>query len=139
RVLVDGRQLRSLGVAHTAVIDGDDRCFCIACASIVAKVTRDRLMGRLSRRYPGFGWDHNCGYATEDHVTALSLRGPTPHHRRSFLVKERFPRLPGLGPAFEGATPGEVFSELPHPEPGPPAAPAAPAAEPYAVQEEALQ
>jgi ribonuclease HII len=56
----------------------------IAAASIVAKVTRDRLLRDLAPRYPDFGWDHNMGYGTEDHLEALRRLGPTPHHRRSF-------------------------------------------------------
>jgi ribonuclease HII len=85
-VLVDGRRLRSLGVDHTAVIDGDAKCFNIACASIIAKVTRDRLMARLAARYPGFAWASNCGYGTADHVLCLMQRGPTAHHRPLFVA-----------------------------------------------------
>jgi ribonuclease HII len=85
-VLVDGRRLRSLGVDHTAVIDGDAKCFNVACASILAKVTRDRLMSRLAARYPGFAWASNCGYGTADHVRCLIERGPTAHHRRLFVA-----------------------------------------------------
>jgi ribonuclease HII len=85
-VLVDGRRLRSLGFDHTAVIDGDAKCFNVACASIVAKVTRDRLMARLAVRYPDFAWASNCGYGTADHVRGLTRRGPTVHHRRLFVA-----------------------------------------------------
>jgi len=83
-VLVDGVPLRTLGVQHTAVVHGDSRCYHIASASIVAKVTRDRLMARLAARYPGYQWQQNAGYATPDPLAALAERGPTPHHRRSF-------------------------------------------------------
>ena len=83
-VLVDGVPLRTLGVAHTAVVKGDSRCYHIASASIVAKVTRDRLMARLAARYPAFAWERNAGYGTPDHLTALAAHGLTPHHRRSF-------------------------------------------------------
>ena len=83
-VLVDGVPLRTLGVAHTAVVQGDARCYHIASASIVAKVTRDRLMARLAARYPAFAWDRNAGYGTPEHLTALAAHGLTPHHRRSF-------------------------------------------------------
>ncbi|MEP6690256.1 MAG: ribonuclease HII [Gemmatimonadaceae bacterium] len=86
-VLVDGRQIRTLGIAHTGVVHGDARCFNIACASIVAKVTRDRLMARLATRYPSFRWEKNCGYTTAAHVVAIVEHGVTPHHRRSFIVK----------------------------------------------------
>ena len=85
-VLVDGRRLRSLGVDHTAVIAGDAKCFNVACASIVAKVTRDRLMARLATRYPDFAWASNCGYGTADHVRGLTRCGPTAHHRRLFVA-----------------------------------------------------
>jgi ribonuclease HII len=56
----------------------------VACASIVAKVTRDRFMRRLAVRYPEYGWESNAGYGTPAHLEALSRLGPTPHHRRSF-------------------------------------------------------
>jgi ribonuclease HII len=85
-VLVDGRRLKSLGVEHTGVIDGDAKCFNVACASIVAKVTRDRLMTRLAARYPDFAWASNCGYGTADHVRGLTRRGATVHHRRLFVA-----------------------------------------------------
>lgn len=86
-VLVDGRPIRTLGVPHTAVVAGDDKCFSIACASIIAKVTRDQLMTALAVRHPGYCWERNAGYATRAHVDALRERGPSPHHRRTFLVK----------------------------------------------------
>ena len=83
-VLVDGKPLRTLGVEHTAVVGGDDACYSIACASIVAKVTRDRLMTALGGRYPAYAWDHNVGYGTPEHRRGLDAAGLTPHHRRSF-------------------------------------------------------
>jgi ribonuclease HII len=83
-VVVDGVPLRTLGVPHTAVVKGDAKCYAIACASIVAKVTRDRLMARLARRYPPYGWERNAGYGTAAHRAALASAGLTPHHRRSF-------------------------------------------------------
>lgn len=85
RVLVDGRPIRTLGVDHTAVVDGDDKCFNIACASIVAKVTRDRLMTRLARRYPDYAWERNRGYCTPDHVRAIRAVGSCRHHRKLFV------------------------------------------------------
>lgn len=84
-ILVDGLPVPALGDRHTAVVGGDAKSFTIACASIVAKTTRDRIMKRLAVRYPGYGWETNVGYGTPEHVTALSERGPTPHHRRSFV------------------------------------------------------
>jgi ribonuclease HII len=92
QVLVDGRPIRSLGIPHQAIVDGDDKCFSIACASIVAKVTRDRLMERLARRHPAYAWERNCGYATRTHVNGLLAHGPSSHHRRSFLVKALSPQ-----------------------------------------------
>jgi ribonuclease HII len=83
-VVVDGLPVRDLGWEHDAVVGGDDRVQSIACASIVAKVVRDRLMVSLSRRYPGYGWETNMGYGTEKHRLALERLGATPHHRLSF-------------------------------------------------------
>lgn len=83
-LLVDGLPVRALGDAQTAVVEGDRRVHSIACASILAKVTRDRLMRRLAERYPGYGWERNAGYGTPEHREALARLGPTPHHRRSF-------------------------------------------------------
>jgi ribonuclease HII len=84
QIIVDGLPVATLGDGHVAVIDGDAKVHCIACASIVAKVVRDRLMRRLAGRYPGYGWDHNVGYGTADHMGAIIELGLTPHHRRSF-------------------------------------------------------
>jgi ribonuclease HII len=83
-VLVDGRPQHCLG-DHLAIVKGDRKCHSIACAAIVAKVVRDRLMGRLARVYPGYGWERNAGYGTPDHRAGLARLGPTPHHRRTFL------------------------------------------------------
>lgn len=86
-VLVDGKRILDPTFApgkHTEVVKGDARSFAIAAASIVAKVTRDRLMTKLAARYPGYGWEHNCGYPTIDHRTALRERGVTPFHRHDF-------------------------------------------------------
>src|SRR3954467_15101682 len=83
-VVIDGRAMRTLPIPHTAVVHGDARCFSIACASILAKVTRDLLMTRLGQRYPQYIWDQNSGYTTRAHVTGLASHGITPHHRKSF-------------------------------------------------------
>jgi ribonuclease HII len=104
-VLIDGKAIRSLKIAHTAVVHGDARCFSIACASIIAKVTRDRLMQSLARRYPTYRWDHNVGYATQDHIAGLATAGITPHHRRSFM------RIRQL--SFDFDAPQEVIVEIP--------------------------
>jgi ribonuclease HII len=84
-VVVDGRALRTLEITHTAVIHGDARCYSIACASILAKITRDRVMRALASHYPGYLWEENVGYATVAHLRGIGERGITPHHRRSFL------------------------------------------------------
>jgi ribonuclease HII len=91
-VLVDG--LRIAGFEghvgpYTAIVDGDALCYSIACASIVAKVVRDRMMGRLALRHPGYGWERNQGYATREHRDAIRQLGLTPFHRRSFLALQR--------------------------------------------------
>jgi ribonuclease HII len=82
-VLVDGNPVPELG-AHRSIIGGDYRSHSIACASILAKVTRDELMRRLDPRYPAYGWASNKGYRTRQHMGALREHGPTPHHRRTF-------------------------------------------------------
>lgn len=84
-VLVDGKPIRALGVAHDAVVGGDAVCYAIGCASIVAKVTRDRLMRALAARHPAYAWERNMGYGTAVHRDALRRVGTTAHHRRSFL------------------------------------------------------
>jgi ribonuclease HII len=86
-VLVDGRRILDPAFApgkHSEIVKGDMKSFAIAAASIVAKVTRDRLMERLSAKYPGYGWEHNAGYPTIDHRKALRERGLTPLHRHDF-------------------------------------------------------
>jgi ribonuclease HII len=82
--LIDGNIAPSLCCPAHTVVEGDSRCLSIAAASIVAKVTRDRLMAELSLTHPGYGWDHNAGYGTQEHRVALQRLGITPHHRRSF-------------------------------------------------------
>lgn len=82
-ILVDGLPMEELG-EHRALVGGDTRCHSIACASILAKVVRDRLMRRLDPRYPEYGWRTNVGYGTPEHLAALRRHGPTPHHRRTF-------------------------------------------------------
>ena len=84
RVLVDGKPIKTLGVEHQAIVDGDAICYSIACASIVAKVTRDRLMQRLAARHPVYGWESNAGYGTPAHLAALRSHGLTAHHRLTF-------------------------------------------------------
>ncbi len=107
-VIVDGRHIRGFeehAGPYKAVVDGDARVYAISCASIVAKVTRDRLMSRLAARYPGYGWEHNAGYATPDHRAGMAALGVTPHHRRSFITTQRV--LAGEQTSFD------LFDELP--------------------------
>ena len=106
-VLVDGKRILDPTFApgrHTEIVKGDMKSFAIAAASIIAKVTRDRLMERLSKKYPGYGWEHNCGYPTIDHRKALRALGVTPVHRTDFgtvrMLKlgEQLHLIAGLSP-----------------------------------------
>ena len=91
-VLVDGLRISGFEDVvgpYTAIVDGDARCYSIACASVVAKVVRDRLMTQLAARHPGYGWEHNAGYATAEHRAAMNELGLTAFHRRSFITTQR--------------------------------------------------
>ena len=83
-VLVDGRPVRNLKIPQTHIVGGDRKSFCIAAASIIAKVTRDRLMCELDNRYPGYGFARHKGYCTAEHLEAVARLGPSPIHRTSF-------------------------------------------------------
>jgi ribonuclease HII len=83
--LIDGNLIpRGLTCPATAIVKGDAKCLSIAAASIVAKVTRDRIMVDLAQQYPGYGWEANAGYPTKAHLAALRNLGVSPWHRRSF-------------------------------------------------------
>ena len=82
--LVDGNDAPALPCPCGTLVGGDGRSLSIAAASIVAKVTRDRMMMSLHEAHPHYGWLTNKGYGTEEHLLALSRHGVTPHHRRSF-------------------------------------------------------
>jgi ribonuclease HII len=84
-VLIDGKRMRTLPIPHTAIVHGDARCHSIACASIIAKVTRDYLMTRLALRHPQYTWERNVGYTTRAHIQGLAAHGITRHHRRTFF------------------------------------------------------
>jgi ribonuclease HII len=84
RIVIDGLPLPEVGFPHDAVVDGDARCQSIAAAAVIAKTVRDRLMERLALRHPGYGWNTNMGYGTEEHHEGLRAHGLTPHHRRTF-------------------------------------------------------
>ncbi|HEU4704919.1 MAG TPA: ribonuclease HII [Sphingomicrobium sp.] len=100
-VLVDGNACPRWQRPSKAIVAGDSRCRSIAAASIVAKVTRDRMMAERARDYPGYGWETNRGYGTPEHYRGLEALGVTPLHRRSFapvraIIARNAP--PGLGP-----------------------------------------
>lgn len=83
--LIDGRFVpHNLEIPARAVVGGDGLSLSIAAASIIAKVTRDRIMAGLAIEHPGYGWEQNAGYGTAQHREALDKLGVTPHHRRSF-------------------------------------------------------
>jgi ribonuclease HII len=83
-ILVDGNRCPKWERPSVSIVAGDAKCRSIAAASIVAKVTRDRIMADFAREHPGYGWETNKGYGTPEHYRALERLGPTPLHRRSF-------------------------------------------------------
>jgi ribonuclease HII len=91
-VLVDGNRIvgfeQQVG-PYSNIVDGDAKVYSIACASVIAKTVRDRMMAKLAARYPGYGWERNQGYAALEHRQAIRRLGLTPHHRRSFLALQR--------------------------------------------------
>jgi ribonuclease HII len=94
--LIDGNRVPpQLTCQAVAIIAGDDKSLSIAAASIIAKVTRDRLMAKLALEYPGYGWEHNFGYATVKHLAALKALGPTSWHRETFAPVRQLALLTG--------------------------------------------
>ncbi len=85
--LIDGRHVPVVDVATEAVKGGDRKSFCIAAASIVAKVTRDRIMRECAGDFPGYGFARNKGYGTPEHISAIRRMGRTNIHRRSFRIQ----------------------------------------------------
>ena len=83
-LLVDGLPVNGLPVSSTALVKGDASSLLIAAASVVAKVERDRVMEKLARAFPDYGWGRNKGYGTPEHLAALREHGPCKHHRHSF-------------------------------------------------------
>jgi len=83
-ILIDFLKLPQLRISQKAIVRGDKMCISIACASIIAKVTRDRIMVELDREHPGYGLADHKGYGTERHVAYLQQNGPSPIHRHSF-------------------------------------------------------
>jgi ribonuclease HII len=98
--LVDGLPVQGLPCPHQALVQGDARCVSIAAASVLAKVTRDRLMVRFEEAHPGYGFARHKGYGTRDHLLALRDLGPSPIHRRSFRPVAEL--LPQAGSLFSG-------------------------------------
>lgn len=94
--LTDGFPVPRMPCPSLAIKKGDAVAISVAAASIVAKVTRDRIMDRMHRRYPAFGFDHNKGYGTPEHLEVLDRLGPTPIHRYSFACVGQV-TLPGMG------------------------------------------
>ena len=108
-VLVDGNATPRWQRPSKAIVDGDTKCRSIAAASIIAKVTRDRMMAEYAEAHPGYGWEHNRGYPTPDHRRAINVLGLTPLHRRSFgLVRAIIDRE---------AQPELVLEEMSQPSP----------------------
>ncbi len=87
--LVDGNKDPTLGIATKTIIKGDNKSFSIAAASVIAKVTRDKIMQDLSIEFPHYAWDRNAGYGTKAHIDGLAKFGITTHHRKSFAPIDR--------------------------------------------------
>ena len=102
-VLVDGNATPRWERPSKAIVAGDTKCRSIAAASIIAKVTRDRIMAEHALTYPGYGWERNRGYPTPEHVRALDTHGLTPLHRRSFApVRQREQQMLSLENSMPG-------------------------------------
>ena len=86
-ILADGNKIFNYDVPVHAIVKGDGKSFAIAAASIIAKVTRDRIMKRLSSYFPEYHWEKNKGYPTREHINVVRLIGPSPLHRKTFLKK----------------------------------------------------
>jgi ribonuclease HII len=92
--LVDGRPVKTMRLPQTAIIKGDARSYSIAAASVLAKVTRDRLMLEFDRQWPVYGFAEHKGYGTARHLAAIAAHGPCPIHRKSFApIKARESKL----------------------------------------------
>lgn len=90
-LLIDGNRLpKNLNIPAKAIIKGDHLSLSIASASIIAKVTRDKLMKELAKSYPQYGWDKNAGYGTKEHILAIEKYGITSLHRRSYAPIKRY-------------------------------------------------
>jgi len=105
-VLTDGFPVRGLGVPALAMWKGDEVAACVAAASIVAKVTRDRIMISLAGRYPAYGFEQHKGYSTRRHMRALAEHGPCPEHRASFANVMGLTRVTAEPPGGWAPEPG---------------------------------
>jgi ribonuclease HII len=116
-VVIDGLSIRTLGIEHTAVVGGDGRCHSIACASIIAKVTRDRLMYALAKRHPHYHWETNKGYGTPEHHAGLASHGATKHHRYSFGPVGQLSLALSVAPPEEAEALADALMDVFEPEP----------------------
>jgi ribonuclease HII len=116
-VLTDGFAVRGLGVPALAMWKGDEVAACVAAASVVAKVTRDRIMRELHLRYPEYGFARHKGYSTPAHMRALAEHGPCPEHRHSFVNVSSVAPV-GQGVQVECGDPGDLGPGLDDPRPG---------------------
>ena len=93
-LLIDGNRFKPFdGYPYQCVVKGDGKFASIAAASVLAKTYRDEYMRRLAQEYPQYGWERNMGYPTKEHIDAIIQHGYTPHHRKSFHLKQLEPTL----------------------------------------------
>ena len=93
-LLIDGNRFKPFdGYRYECIVKGDGKFSCIAAASVLAKTYRDEYMRSLAAEYPQYGWERNMGYPTKEHVEAIIKYGYTPHHRKSFHLKQLEPTL----------------------------------------------
>jgi ribonuclease HII len=112
-VLIDGHLISSLHWAQTPIVDGDAKSYSIAAASVLAKVTRDRMMTEFDRQWPWYGFAMHKGYSTEQHLAALAEHGPCPLHRKSFApIRPDAPPVPEL---FDGWPENSPAAPIPAP------------------------
>ncbi len=111
-VLSDGFRLRTIKLPNLSIKKGDAVCASVAAASVVAKVTRDRIMERYHRRFPEYGFDQHRGYGTVEHRAAIARYGPSPIHRLSFKGLKMYAEEPGRYEALYGTPAGEPAMEV---------------------------
>ena len=93
-LLIDGNKFKPFdGYSYQCIVKGDAKFASIAAASVLAKTYRDEYMRKLAQEYPQYGWERNMGYPTKEHIDAIIAHGYTPHHRKSFHVKQLEPTL----------------------------------------------